>query len=161
VITIVLAIDSDKFIKMLTSQLMFKLEKMKQLAIEDLKQELEATVYSTQPELYEWTYELLNSIDSTPIQIKGNIITFDIFFNEDLMNHTSLFGKTQGIPVDVSLLTNEGHHHKTKMAPKRLHQYPGYHYIEAAMKRIKSDLEKYIGNIARIEVKKLTSKWRY
>ena len=157
----VLAIDNDKFLKMLTSQLLLHLDKLKELAIKDLREEINSTVYSTPPNEYEWTKDLLNAIDSTPVQIKGNIITFEIFFNEDLMNHKSKFGKTKGIPVDVSLLTNKGHHHKTRMLPNRLHQYEGYGYVESAMKRIKQDLEQYLKNIAVVEVKKISSKWRY
>jgi hypothetical protein len=157
----VLAIDNNKFIKMLATQLILKLEKLKELAILDLQQELLATVYSVPNEMYERTGQLLRSIDSTPVQIKGNQITFDIFFNEDLMEHESKFGSTKGIPVDVSLLTNKGHHHKTKMLPKRLHQYDGYGYVENAMEKIKRDLQQYLKNIAIIEVKKLSSKWRY
>ena len=157
----VLAIDNNKFIKMLTAQLILKLEKLKELAIEDLRQEILATVYSTPPVEYEWTKQLLNAIDSTPVQIKGNIISFDIFFNEDLMNHKSKFGNTKGIPVDVSLLTNMGHHHKTKMEPERLHQYDGYGYVESAMEKIKKDLQQYLRDIAIVEVKKISSKWRY
>jgi hypothetical protein len=157
----VLAIDNNKFIKMLSIQLILKLEKLKELAIEDLRQEILTTVYSEPNEMYERTGQLLRSIDSTPVQIKGNQITFDIFFNEDLMEHESKFGTTKGIYADVSLLTNMGHHHKTKMSPKRLHQYDGYHYVEQAMKRIKKDLEIYLKEIAIVEVKKLSSKWRY
>jgi len=151
----VLAIDNNKFIKMLAFQLVLKLEKLKELAIEDLRQEILATVYSIPNELYIRTGQLLRSIDSTPVQIKGNQITFDIFFNEDLMEHESIFGSTKGMPVDVSLLTNMGHHHKTKMLPKRLHQYDGYGYVEEEIKKIKKKLQQYMKEIEVVEVKKL------
>lgn len=144
----------------LTIKLKNRLEKVKELAVEDLRQELLATVYSEKPTEYEWTYELLNSIDSTPVEIIGNRIHFKIFFNSEKRSHTSKFGDTAGIWADVVQLTNEGHHHPEYDTPK-LHQYEGWHYIERAMERIKKDLEAFLLDAIKIEIKKIPAKKFY
>lgn len=132
----------DNMFKVVKTQWLTKFERIKDIAIEDLKTEIDATVYNEWPEVYEWTYSLKKSITGE-VKFEGNKVIIQIYFDPSKLEHTSVVSDSStynGKEIFVPSLIDEGHYEEGYNQVDYFHIYPGAHFIQKAIDRIKQDL---------------------
>ncbi|NPV51798.1 MAG: hypothetical protein HPY60_11480 [Candidatus Methanofastidiosum sp.] len=100
---------NNKINVILTKSLRQRLEVIKKLAVQDLRAAVQANVYDRrQPEFYERSFQLLESITASDVRLNGNTIEFEIFFDANKMNYKSLSGDTSwnGKKINVAFLVD-------------------------------------------------------
>lgn len=154
---------NNKINVILTKRLRQRLEVIKKLAVEDLRAAVQTNVYDRrQPEFYQRSFQLLESITASDVRLNGNTIEFEIFFDNSKMNHTTLAGDTawNGKKLNVAFLVDQGHYNpKGSIVPGQpipwLDDYPGAEFIQAAIEKIKEDLRDVIKGLVKVEVKRI------
>ena len=145
----------------LSKNVSVRLEILKEMAKEDLREAVQVNLYDRRkPELYDRTNQLIDSITASDVVVK-NIgstaeIEFSVYFDSDKMHHKSVVSGTEyynGEKINVSFLTDEGHHNPNGNIPE-FDQYEGREFVESAMKQIMEDLNQVIRGAILIEVKR-------
>ena len=114
-----------------------KLMKQEGKRLYDIIQKHINTYYASyDPVYYERTYQFMKSLRIEPVKISGIIASVKIYFDEDLATHHSIMGGKDGY---LPILLNEGWQWKNG-DKSRYHMsfYPGYHFIEKAIKEYNS-----------------------
>jgi len=148
----------------LSKNVAVKLEILKEMAKEDLRQAVQTNLYDFRKKeelvMYDRTNQLIDSITASDVVVK-NIgstaeIEFSVYFDSDKMHHKSVVSGTEyynGEKINVSFLTDEGHHNPNGNIPE-FDQYEGREFVESAMKQIMEDLNQVIRDAILIEVKR-------
>ena len=79
---------------------------------------------------WERTGALLNSITITTMKLSGNKLSLDIYFDENVATHNSIFG---GEPAYVPVLIDEGWEWQNNPHIKHLSEYEGFHFVDKAI----------------------------
>lgn len=90
---------SDKLRNAIETKIKTKMEILKQICEEELRNAIQQWVYDKYtPEVYERQFILLNSVTSSEVIIQDNTISFKVYIDPAKMQHESMFGeKEKGI----------------------------------------------------------------
>ena len=149
----------------LSKNVAVKLEILKEMAKEDLRQAVQTNLYDFRKQeelvMYDRTNQLIDSITASEVVVKilGSTaeIEFSVYFDSDKMHHKSVVTDTEyynGEKINVSFLTDEGHHNPNGSIPE-FDQYDGREFVESAMKQIVEDLDQAIRETILIEVRRI------
>jgi len=110
------------------------------------------------PTTYERTYQLVNSITLSDIKIDSTgKISFEIFFDNSKMHHTSVVSGTEywnGKKINVPYLVNDGHYNSNGSIPW-FDDYPGAFFIEDSIEKIRQDIKEQLYKMINLEIKRI------
>jgi len=150
-----------------SSNFLNQLRAIQAVAVSDLQQAVQNTVYSipASPD-YTRTFDLLNSITAGDLIVSSNSIEFKVFFDPEKNRHTSLFGSSKlgiakGDYVDIADWLNDGFSWggSCEGTNDRFHDRSAAHFMEQAIKEIQADLIARVQDAIVIEVNRVGS-WK-
>jgi hypothetical protein len=143
----------------LTNKLKLRLNIIKELCKEDLKNAVYTNVYMFRtPIEYERTFSLLNSISVSEVETVGNTLSFRLYFDKSKLNHFSVVSGTHSY---VPPLLDEGNTQDGYGDVDYFHNYPGRDFLTTSLERIKNDLNHTLKEVVKYEIKKLGGKSKY
>lgn len=155
----------NKMVDDLTIKLKQKLEINKNIYKKNLENAVIKNLYlAYTPKYYERTYSLLDSITMSDIRIENNILTFDLYFDPNKLEHWSVVSGSniyKGKSIYTPPLLDEGHFEDGYSEVDYFHNYPGREFLSDALMQLKKDLQLSLKNLVYVELKKLGGKNKY
>jgi hypothetical protein len=155
----------SKILYQLTNRLRQRLNVIKELCKEDLKNAVYTNVYMFRtPVEYERTFSLLESISVSEVKTVGNTLSFRLYFDKSKLDHFSVITGTNtydGKEIYIPPLLDEGHIQDGYNNVDYFHNYPNRHFITSSLERIKNDLNYTLKEVVKYEIKKLGGKSKY